>query len=133
MNNNEISTWDRDSNEKETREKMYDASLEFEERIPTQKETKQCQKISLTKSKNHKSPKRKQSTPKFKNKKDYLLWVNAKDCIKDKIIGLYSLSVKQTPKQVKQPQTKTSNTKNKLEKEQNFLLKIYLLISSTTS
>ena len=40
MHNNKISTWDKDSSEEETKEKMYDASLESEERIQPQKEIK---------------------------------------------------------------------------------------------
>ena len=37
MHNNEISTWDKDSSDEEIKEKMYDASLELEERIQPQK------------------------------------------------------------------------------------------------
>ena len=89
-----------------TKEKMHEDSSESEKRIPPQEEIKLYQKISQVKNKNHKSPRKKQSTLKFKNKRDYLLWVNVEDCIKDKITNLYTISVKQTLKQVKQPQTK---------------------------
>ena len=46
MHNNKISTWDKDSSEEETKEKMYDASLESKERTQPQKEIKQYQKLS---------------------------------------------------------------------------------------
>ena len=45
------------------------------------------------------------------------MWVNVEDCIKDNITNLYTVLVKYTPKQVKQPQNTTSKVKTKLEKE----------------
>ena len=41
------------------------------------------------------------------------MWVTAKDCIKNKIIGIFTISVKQTPKQHTQQQSKASKTKTK--------------------
>ena len=45
------------------------------------------------------------------------MWVNAKDCINNTIANLYAVSIKQTPKQDKKLQNKTSKVKTKLEKE----------------
>ena len=125
IHNNEISTWDKESNEEETKEKIYDASSESKERNPSQTKTKPQPTFSLTKNNNkHKVHKRQQSNPKFQGKQDYLLWVNAQDCTKDKITGLYSITDKHIPPENNPNQTKPLMKKQKIkqrrkEKEQN--------------
>ena len=42
--------------------------------------------------------------------------VNAEDCIKDKITGVYTVSAQKTTKPNKQPQSKITKTKNKTDK-----------------
>ena len=44
------------------------------------------------------------------------MWVNVEDCIKDKVKGIYTILVRQTPKQETQTQSKISNP-NKKPKE----------------
>ena len=102
IHKNKISTWDRDSSEDKQKEKTYDASLEFEERIQPQKEIKKHLKIYWNKNKKNETQQKRDSTPRFKNKQDYLLWVNAKVCVKDKVTGIYIASIKQTSKQHEQ-------------------------------
>ena len=62
--------------------------------------------------------KRKKTTPKIKNKRDYLSRVNADDCIKDKITGIYTILVRNTLKHDKTQQSKILQTKTKAKKEQ---------------
>ena len=47
------------------------------------------------------------------------MWINAEDCIKDKISGLYSITDKHIPPEHKPKQTKTASekTKTKTKKE----------------
>ena len=106
IHSNEISTWDKGSSEEETKPKMYDASLELEERVLAQKETKQELANSQIHNKHFKSLRRKTQTPKFKNKRNYLTKINVDDCIKDKVTGIYTISTKNTLKQEKVQQNK---------------------------
>ena len=97
---------------------MYDASLESKERFHASKETKQELANSQTNNKHFKSLRRKTQTPKIKNKRDYLTKINVDDCIKDKVIGIYTVSTRNTLKQEKVQQNKTLKRKNKTKKEQ---------------
>ena len=118
IRNNEISTWDKDSNEEETKPIIYDASLELEERTHIQRQTKQELTSYQIQNKHHKSLRKKKPTSKFKNKRDYLTRVNANDCIKDRITGIYTITSKNTEKQKKTQQNKTPQPKTKTKKEQ---------------
>ena len=118
IRNNEISTWDKDSSEEETKPIIYDASLELEERTHIQRQTKQELTSYQIQNKHHKSLRKKKPTSKFKNKRDYLTRVNANDCIKERIIGIYTITAKNTEKQEKIQQNKTPQPKTKTKKEQ---------------
>ena len=92
IHNNEISTCDKGSSEEESEPKMYDASSKSKERFLAPKETKQELANSQIHNKHFKSLRRGKPTPKIKNKRDYLSKVNGDDCIKDKVIGIYTVS-----------------------------------------
>ena len=56
---------------------------------------------------------KKKPTSKFKNKRDYLTRVNANDCIKDKITGIYTVTTKNIEKQEKTQRNKKKHNKTK--------------------
>ena len=120
IHKNKISTCDLDSSEDKTKLSMYDASSESEERLSVQPKIKTELIISQNQNKKHRVHKRK-SRPitQFQNKIEYLAKVNAEDCIKDKMTGVYTISAQKTTKINKQPQSKITKTKNKTDKARN--------------
>ena len=123
LHKNEISTWGRDSSEDKTKLRMYDASSESEERLSVQPKIKTELIISQNQNKKHRIHKRK-SRPitQFQNKIEYLAKFNAKDCIKDKIIGVYTISAQKKIKtskhrrRVKLQKQRTKQTRQEIGK-----------------